>query len=74
MGAAKFESCAGARWTYTARGMTTNVAARIGALATGGAILVSRTTADRVREHFRFKPLGAFKLKNVSDEVEVFSL
>jgi class 3 adenylate cyclase len=74
VGAAKFESYAGSRWTYTARGMITNVAARIGALATGGAILVSRTTADRVKDHFQFKPLGAFKLKNVSEEVEVFSL
>ena len=33
VGPAKFESYTGSRWTYTARGMVTNVAARIGALA-----------------------------------------
>lgn len=36
LGAAKFESYTGSRWTYTARGLTTNVAARIGSLASGG--------------------------------------
>ncbi|HYA41414.1 MAG TPA: adenylate/guanylate cyclase domain-containing protein, partial [Syntrophobacteraceae bacterium] len=48
VGAARFESYTESRWTYTARGSTTNIAARIGALATGGSILLSRETADRV--------------------------
>jgi class 3 adenylate cyclase len=74
VGAAKFESYTGSRWTYTARGLTTNVAARIGALATGGQVLLSRTTADRVRAHVPVEPLGRFKLKNVSEEVEVFAV
>jgi len=74
LGAAKFESYTGSRWTYTARGMITNVAARIGALATGGSVLLSKSTADRVKEHFTLTPLGKFKLKNVSDEMEVFSV
>ena len=74
MGAAKFESYTGSRWTYTARGMVTNVAARIGALASEGAILLSSSTADRIKEHFSHKPVGKFKLKNVSQEVDIFAV
>ncbi len=74
LGAAKFESITGSRWTYTARGTLTNIAARIGALGSRGSLLMSRTTAERVREHFSPVLLGKFKLKNVSEEVEVFEL
>lgn len=74
VGAAKFESYTGSRWTYTARGSTTNVAARIGSLATGGRVLLSKYTAERVREQFSLASLGTFKLKNVSEEIEVFSV
>ena len=74
LGAAKFESYTGSRWTYTARGLTTNIAARLGALATGGGVLLSRETAERVRGHVPVTALGAFKLKNVSEEVEVFAV
>ena len=74
VGAAKFNSYTGSRWTYTARGSTTNVAARLGALATGGRIFVSGSTAGRVQGHYSANALGKFKLKNVSEEVDVFEL
>jgi class 3 adenylate cyclase len=74
VGAAKFDTYSGSRWTYTARGRLTNVAARIGSQASGGSIYLSRTTADRVNEHFSPFTKGKFKLKNVSEEVEIFEL
>jgi class 3 adenylate cyclase len=74
VGAAKFETYSGSRWTYTARGNLTNVAARIGAQASGGSIYLSKSTADRVKGHFSPKPKGRFKLKNVSEEIEIFEL
>jgi class 3 adenylate cyclase len=74
LGTAKFESMIGCRCTYTARGMVTNIAARIGALATDGAILLSKETADRLKDNFSLNPKGTFNLKNVSEEVEVFTL
>jgi len=74
VGAAKFESLIGSRWTYTARGTLTNVAARISALGSKGTLLMSRTTADRVRSAFSPSSRGMHKLKNVSEEVEVFEL
>jgi class 3 adenylate cyclase len=74
VGAAKFETYSGSRWTYTARGSLTNIAARIGAQATRGGIYLSKSTADRIKEHFSPKPKGKFNLKNVSEEIEIFEL
>jgi class 3 adenylate cyclase len=74
VGAAKFESITGSRWTYTARGTLTNVAARICALGSKGSILMSKETADLVKAHCSPTCRGRFKLKNVSEEVEVFEL
>ena len=74
VGAAKFETYSGSRWTYTARGRVTNVAARIGAQASGGSIYLAKSTADRVKNHFSPVPKGKFELKNVSEEIEIFEL
>jgi class 3 adenylate cyclase len=74
VGAAKFDSYTGSRWTYTARGSITNVAARIGAQAKGGKVFLSPTTAARVKDHFTLSPLGKFTLKNVSEEVEIYEV
>jgi class 3 adenylate cyclase len=74
VGALKFESYTGSRWAYTSHGTTTNIAARICSHATGGAVLVSKSTVNRVNEHFSFEPLGKFTLKNLSEEVDIFEL
>jgi class 3 adenylate cyclase len=74
VGATKFDSYTGSHWTYTARGGVTNVAARIGAQARGGKVFLSKTTANRIKDHFTLSPLGKFKLKNVSEEVEIFEI
>jgi class 3 adenylate cyclase len=74
VGAAKFDSYTGSRWTYTARGSITNVASRIGAQAKGGKVFLSPTTAARVKDQFTLSPLGKFNLKNVSEEVEIFEV
>jgi class 3 adenylate cyclase len=74
VGATKFDSYTGSRWTYTARGGVTNVAARIGAQARGGKVFLSKTTANRIKDHFTLTPLGKFDLKNVTEEVEIFEI
>ena len=73
VGTAKFESLTGCGCAYKARGMVTNPAARLGAFASEGAILLCRSTADRVDKHFSLTPLGKFELRNVSDETDIFS-
>ena len=74
VGAAKFDSYTGSRWAYTSHGNTTNIAARLCGQAKGGAVLVSKSTADIVKSHYAFSPLGKLALKNLSGEVEVFVL
>jgi class 3 adenylate cyclase/transcriptional regulator with GAF, ATPase, and Fis domain len=74
VGAAKFESIIGSRWTYTTHGTIVNVAARLCGQAKGGQVLVSDETVARVAESFRFRPLGKFALKNLSEAVNVFML
>jgi class 3 adenylate cyclase len=74
VGAAKFDSLTGSRWTYTARGTLTNVAARISALGAKGSLLIARETADRISHHYTPVTRGKFQFKNVSEEVEVFEL
>ena len=74
VGAAKFDSIAGSRWTYTARGNLVNVAARIGALASGGQTLLSKSTANRITDQIHLNTLGKFELKNVKNKVEIYQL
>jgi class 3 adenylate cyclase len=54
--------------------MVTNIAARIAAHASDGAILLSKYTADRVKKHYSLSSLGKFRLKNISEKIEVFSV
>ncbi len=74
VGAAKFESYTGSRWAYTSHGTTINVAARLCGHAKGGAVLVAKSTADRVNRDYSFSPLGKFALKNLSGKVDIFAL
>jgi class 3 adenylate cyclase len=74
VGAAKFDTYSGSRWTYTARGNLTNIAARIGAQAAGGKIYLSKSTAERVKKQFSPISRGKFQLKNVSEEIEIFEI
>ena len=74
VGAARFDSYTGSRWTYTARGIVTNVAARVGAQATNGRVFLSGPTAERVKDHFSLTPLGKFSLKNLTEEIEIYEV
>ncbi|HEY7365572.1 MAG TPA: adenylate/guanylate cyclase domain-containing protein [Methylomirabilota bacterium] len=62
----------GPRWTFTATGPTTNVAARFAGSAQAGEIVVGPTTAERIRQHFVLESLGERTFKNVSQPISVF--
>lgn len=62
------------RLDYTAIGDTTNLAARLEALAQPGGILVSRSVQEEARFSFRFREEGDFPIKGKRDPVTVFSL
>ena len=72
VGATKIEGAAGTRWTYTASGPTTNIAARLAALAEGGSIVLSEETRRRVGEEFTLEDLGPQALKNVPEPVRAY--
>jgi class 3 adenylate cyclase/HAMP domain-containing protein len=74
VGASKLSSSAGPRWIFTALGPVINVAARVAGEAKGGDILVTSSTAERVKGHFVLERLGERRLKNVADPVQVFRL
>ena len=72
VGATKLGGGAGQRWTFTASGSTTNVAARFAAFAQGGDIVVGPATAERIRQHFVLESLGEQAFKNVSQPIRVY--
>ncbi|HXZ44358.1 MAG TPA: adenylate/guanylate cyclase domain-containing protein [archaeon] len=74
VGATKLDTAGGGRWTFTASGSTTNLAARIAAMAKGGEIMLGPETAERVRGNYVLEDVGEQRLKNVSEPVRVFRL
>jgi len=71
VGATKMSGAGGgARWTYTASGPTTNIAARVSAL--GHTISVTEETRLRLGSVFEVEDLGPHALKNVAEPVRVF--
>lgn len=72
VGATKLASSTGARWTFTASGPVTNLAARIAGQATGGEILAGPTTAERIKGHFVLESVGERTLKNVAEPVRLY--
>jgi class 3 adenylate cyclase/HAMP domain-containing protein len=74
VGATKLDAAGGGRWTFTASGPTTNLAARIAGLTRGGEVKVGPETAERIKGHHVLEDTGEHSLKNVSQPVRVFRL
>ncbi len=74
VGATKLDASGGGRWTFTASGPTTNLAARVAGLTTGGEVKVGPETADRIKHHHVLQDTGEHQLKNVSQPVRVYRL
>lgn len=74
LGATRFEGMSISRWTFTASGLTTVLAARIAGLATDGKILIGPETVNRLQEEFLIQPFGEHRLKNISKPVPVYRL
>jgi class 3 adenylate cyclase len=73
VGATKIEGTAGTRWTYTASGPVTNVAARLAALG-DDAIHLGAATMARLPSTIGLEDLGDLALRNVEEPVRVFRL
>ena len=74
LGATKIEGSAGTRWTYTASGMTTNIAARLSAQAGDGEIVLSEPTRLRLGADLAVEDLDVRELKNVETPLRLYRL
>ena len=74
VGMTQFHGAAGSRNTFTATGPVTNIAARIGAAATRGDILVGPDTAGYIKDDLPLHDRGPMEFKNVKEKIRVFSL
>jgi class 3 adenylate cyclase/HAMP domain-containing protein len=72
VGATKLGGAGSQRWTFTATGPTTNVAARFAGSAQASEIVVGPATAERIRQHFVLESLGERTFKNVSQPIAVY--
>jgi class 3 adenylate cyclase/HAMP domain-containing protein len=72
VGATKLTGAGSQRWTFTATGPTTNIAARFAGAAEGGDIVVGQVTADRIASLFVLESLGERTFKNVSLPLAVY--
>ena len=59
---------------YTPIGHTTNLASRMQALAPTGSIAINEQTRKFVEGYFQLKPLGATKVKGVTEPVNVYEV
>ena len=71
VGATRIEGTAGTRWTYTASGPVTNVAARLAALGDGDAVMIGDETRRRLGREWSAEDLGDRALKNIDEPVRV---
>lgn len=71
VGTTRMTSAAGERWTYTASGLVTVLAARIGAVSERSKLFVSEETFDQVADLCETQCMGIRELKNVSKEIPI---
>lgn len=72
VGTTRMNSATGERWTYTASGLVTVLAARVGAVSSASKLFVSDDTFSLVADQCLGEPIGAKALKNVSREVAIY--
>jgi class 3 adenylate cyclase len=74
LGSTKMRASEAERWTFTASGMITNMAARLSQYAKRGQILLGEETARRVEKDYPLDKIGKIPLKNVKDSGEIYEI
>ena len=72
VGSTRFEGAQGTRWTFTASGPVTNLAARLAATAKAGQLLVGPETVRRLGNRYQVERLGCKPLKNLAQAVDIY--
>ena len=69
VGSTRFEGLRGARWTFTATGNVTNLAARLAAAARSGDVIAGPETVRRLGNRYPLERVGEERLKNIAANV-----
>jgi class 3 adenylate cyclase len=62
----------GSRWTFTASGPVTNLAARLAGVAKAEHILIGPETVRRLGERYRLERMGRESLKNITEAIDIY--
>jgi class 3 adenylate cyclase len=74
LGSTKMRGNEAERWTFTASGAVTIMAARLAHYAREGQILIGEDTARRIDGRFSLSHLGKIPLKNIADSGQVYEM
>jgi DNA-binding response OmpR family regulator len=74
VGSTRFEGSRGTRWTFTASGPVTNLAARLAAAAGADQILAGPETVRRLGDRYRLERLSRERLKNITEAIDIYRL
>ena len=74
VGSTRFDGLRGTRWTFTASGSVTNLAARLASTAAAGQILIGPETARRLQDRYRLARLGRAHLQNSAEAVDIYQV
>ena len=72
VGSTKMKSLTGERWTYTASGLVTVLAARIGAMSSESRLYVGPETYQCIEHSCNCDFIGLQKVKNVKDPIPIY--
>ncbi|MBW1819863.1 MAG: GAF domain-containing protein [Deltaproteobacteria bacterium] len=72
IGSTKMKSLAGDRWTYTASGLVTVLAARIGSLSSDTQLFVGPETHREVEGYCEWEFMGSHEVKNIKEPIPVY--
>jgi class 3 adenylate cyclase len=72
VGSTRFEGMRGTRWTFTASGPVTNLAARLAAIAAAGQLLAGPETVRRLDDRYQVQRLERIPLKNLVEVVDIY--
>ena len=72
VGSTKMKSITGERWTYTASGLVTVLASRIGGLSEMSRLYIGPETHRCIGDECECEFIGAHEVKNVKEPVPVY--
>ena len=74
LGSTKMRGSEEERWTFTASGAVTIMAARLCQYAKDGQILLGEETARRIGQIYPLNSIGKIPLKNIKDSGEIYEI